>query len=353
MREKQELGKIIFLARKKKKITQQEFAKMLNVSDKAISNWETGKNYPDLVILNDICNILGLNISELLIDKKNNMNLTKKILLSVTSFILVILFSFLLTYFINNYNKFKVYEIELDSDKYKLNSSYLIISNNNYLINMGNLNVQSEDIIPQFNIKIYQDFNNQKKDIIGKNKYSGITFSNPIDDKEHEKDFFNNLYMEINYKNGNNELVQEFAKIKLNKIYASNKLTYSKLNDDTPYNESQLILLKNNGYVKSDNDNYIKYKITNDEELFFTYNISNKILYLEKENEKLKQNLKYDVKNNLITLKLKDEKEKIIEEFNYNTNSEETSCVIGKCITKDLYINEVLSEYKKITTNNL
>ena len=46
------IGKFIAENRKKKKLTQSELAEKLGVTDRSISNWENGKNMPDLVFLN-------------------------------------------------------------------------------------------------------------------------------------------------------------------------------------------------------------------------------------------------------------------------------------------------------------
>ena len=63
MDSKDEIGKIISEARKKKKITQQDLAGKLFVSDKAISNWETNKNLPDKELIPKIEKILNIEIS--------------------------------------------------------------------------------------------------------------------------------------------------------------------------------------------------------------------------------------------------------------------------------------------------
>ena len=59
-------GKIIKELREKKKLTQKELAKMLHLSDKTISKWETGKGLPDIAILEDLAQALGVSIAELL-----------------------------------------------------------------------------------------------------------------------------------------------------------------------------------------------------------------------------------------------------------------------------------------------
>ena len=42
----EKFGKLISEARKEKNLTQKEVAKLLNVTDKAVSKWERGKSYP-------------------------------------------------------------------------------------------------------------------------------------------------------------------------------------------------------------------------------------------------------------------------------------------------------------------
>ncbi|MDE5546393.1 MAG: helix-turn-helix domain-containing protein [Anaeroplasmataceae bacterium] len=51
--------------RQKKKMTQKELAEQLNVSDKVISRWETGKSLPDVLMMKKISEVLEVSISEL------------------------------------------------------------------------------------------------------------------------------------------------------------------------------------------------------------------------------------------------------------------------------------------------
>ena len=60
------IGKFIAECRKKKNLTQAQLAEMLNVTDRAISKWETGKTMPDSNLMLDLCDILGINVNELL-----------------------------------------------------------------------------------------------------------------------------------------------------------------------------------------------------------------------------------------------------------------------------------------------
>lgn len=66
----QKLGAFIAQLRKEKGMTQLQLAELLNVTDKAVSRWETGKNYPDIDIFEDLSKILDVSISELLEGKR-------------------------------------------------------------------------------------------------------------------------------------------------------------------------------------------------------------------------------------------------------------------------------------------
>lgn len=64
--DQEKIGKFIFKLRKEKGLTQQEFAEKLKVTDRAISNWENGKNMPDLALFKPICDVFEISINELL-----------------------------------------------------------------------------------------------------------------------------------------------------------------------------------------------------------------------------------------------------------------------------------------------
>ncbi|SCP96894.1 helix-turn-helix domain-containing protein [Anaerobium acetethylicum] len=59
-------GDLISKIRKEKKMTQKQLAEQLNVSDKAVSKWERGLGCPDVVLLNELADLLGINVKELL-----------------------------------------------------------------------------------------------------------------------------------------------------------------------------------------------------------------------------------------------------------------------------------------------
>ena len=60
------IGKFIAECRKNKRLTQAQLAEKLNITDRAISKWETGNGMPDSSIMLDLCNELGISVNELL-----------------------------------------------------------------------------------------------------------------------------------------------------------------------------------------------------------------------------------------------------------------------------------------------
>ena len=60
------IGKFIADCRKDKKITQEQLAEKLYITDRAVSKWERGLSLPDADKMLDLCNILDINVNELL-----------------------------------------------------------------------------------------------------------------------------------------------------------------------------------------------------------------------------------------------------------------------------------------------
>ena len=59
-------GRIIKELREKQKITQMELADIINVSDKTVSKWETGKGLPDISLIEPLARALKVSIIELM-----------------------------------------------------------------------------------------------------------------------------------------------------------------------------------------------------------------------------------------------------------------------------------------------
>jgi len=108
---KQIIASNIIKLRKEKKLTQIEFAQMLNYSDKAISKWERAESIPDIIILKQISDLFGVTVdyflkehleNEKLIikEKKTRINKTSLTLLATSPIwiIATLIFSFILIF---------------------------------------------------------------------------------------------------------------------------------------------------------------------------------------------------------------------------------------------------------------
>ena len=71
-----ELGRIIKKSRKELNMTQQEGAEKLNISRQTLSNWEIGKNYPDVFMLLKLADFYSLSLDTML---RGDESLMKKI----------------------------------------------------------------------------------------------------------------------------------------------------------------------------------------------------------------------------------------------------------------------------------
>ena len=59
-------GKFIAQCRKNLNMTQIQLAEKLNITDRAVSKWETGKSLPDSAIMLDLCAVLKISVNDLL-----------------------------------------------------------------------------------------------------------------------------------------------------------------------------------------------------------------------------------------------------------------------------------------------
>lgn len=64
------VGLFIAECRKSRNWTQKQLGEKLGVTDRAVSKWETGRSLPDISLIEDICELFEIQVSELLAGKK-------------------------------------------------------------------------------------------------------------------------------------------------------------------------------------------------------------------------------------------------------------------------------------------
>lgn len=73
-------GQKLTVLRKEKGLTQKEVASCLHVTDKAVSKWERGINFPDITLLQPLADCLGVPIEKLLTENTEQCDQPTKIL---------------------------------------------------------------------------------------------------------------------------------------------------------------------------------------------------------------------------------------------------------------------------------
>lgn len=63
-------GKFIAGVRHERSLTQRQLADILNISDKTVSKWECGKGFPEVSLIQPLCNALDISINELFAAEK-------------------------------------------------------------------------------------------------------------------------------------------------------------------------------------------------------------------------------------------------------------------------------------------
>lgn len=157
------IGKIIETKRKEKKLTQQQLADLLGVSNTAISKWENGNNLPDILMLEPLSEILDLDLLSLITIQNNaheecSKKCTKlrrirtyKTIALIVIFISIICLTNYLTYNKTS-NKFKtkssnqveVYQISSKDPDFRIDG-YMIFNQKENIIILERLRYQGKD----------------------------------------------------------------------------------------------------------------------------------------------------------------------------------------------------------------
>lgn len=162
-------GKTLAKLRKERKLTQQELADLLNVTNKTISKWETNTTAPDIDTLKRISQVLNVPVDVLLgnsqltiTDKTSKHKLTKKKLILLLSLLFVSLFFiyYLITNFILN------------------TKSYSLVSGDNRFEIVGNITIERDCYYLSLIVKGINDKSFDNK-IINNAEYS-IVIDNKI-----------------------------------------------------------------------------------------------------------------------------------------------------------------------------
>ncbi len=334
---KEELGKLIQEKRKEKKITQQELAKKLFVSDKAISNWETGKNYPDYSYLQDLNVLLDLNINDTLVNKRKQEKKFKTII-GICLILLCTISLFLINYYSKYKNRYFVYEMHLN-DEFKLENSFLFLDHKQAIIHMGN--ILSNQFLNNSNIDITLYM--QDTQIFYRKNYTSTESVFSLSKKEYQsiKKNVNELFLKIDYINKDKE--RESIKIPLNLTEIFQKEEENNL-------ENKKILLLNNGYEEKEKNYYVKEKKIQKQNVTLSFSLEEQKFFYEYQVGDLNYKFTLNEKNSTLSAEIKQNSLILstIEDFTYSISNEKLYCTIGNCDNYHEILEEVQKEYKYI-----
>ena len=238
----EKVGQFIKELRVENNLSQNQLSEEIHVTRQAISNWENGKALPDSNVLLMLSNLFKVSINEILsgrrLTKEDNLeeialqlvdennqkrNKIKKMMISFSTILSILVIIFLGYYFVTNYNSIKVYRVSGKSDKFKTRDGIFIITRSKTYLHLGEIEKNNKDDSIDINKVILYYKRNNKKTILYERNSTNIlvkelgNYNEFISSKE-RKNIKGNLYIEIKYNNGKADTI----KLKLNEEFKNN-----------------------------------------------------------------------------------------------------------------------------------
>ena len=168
----QKVGEFIKKLRKGNHLTQAEFAEKYGITYQAVSNWEHGKNLPDIALLKQIADDFNVSIDELLGSekkplKKNNNYLIISVIIAVALIILFIIY-------LNKHNGFEFKTLSANCSNFKISGSisYNKDKTSIYINNINYCDTSNEKEYVKIECSLYEKYNNIEKQISTSNYQS-------------------------------------------------------------------------------------------------------------------------------------------------------------------------------------
>ena len=349
------IGKFIAATRVAKKLTQDELAEKIGVTDKAISKWENGRCLPDVSLFKPLCKTLGISVNELLngekdtnedgyinyikeTNKKNKLKLILTILVSTTILILLLLG----IYFLNNFGKTTVYKLYGTSDNFTYREGLLTVSNEKYILSTGVVEYANETLEDAKLLSIQMKYNNSI--IYSGNLRKGNTILveetgyNEIFSKE-KMDNIDKWVIEITYF-VNDEIHEEIIKIEKEELLKTDKFIslksipigrdeFQKKEDDTSIDSKDPVAYRDallaDGFKKTDNPMIVEKRI--DDSLYEVDWYAKQIRYTYKDKENTTINTIFDDYGHTISFTGYYKKTRYIYSYDYELYTEECSSI--------------------------
>jgi len=340
----EKMGAYIKELRENFKMTQEELASKLYVSRQAISNWETGKNIPDIEKIKCLSEIFNVKIVDIYAGGKvKNQNEEDKVIalvikhehakfikscLCCVAISLILMIIFLVYYFVNSYRTTKVFLVNNKNELFSA-TGYIVKSSNNVYFEVRT-DLKNTDLKLLFKDKvIYETDDNviRFKEVLGRNEYIITNSFN---------DFIENLTIIAS-------IAEKDVSLKLDVIsdYVNDDLFFFKekpstSNTSSNYSGNVPEQIKNKFVFKDD-----KYtlNIENDKiHILLVYIVDSNLFLVEENDNKFIKSYSYDVDTQILSFIKYDNKNNIIENEEYSIN--EDNAIAN--YFKNNYINKYL-----------
>ncbi|MBQ8901437.1 MAG: helix-turn-helix transcriptional regulator [Bacilli bacterium] len=365
------LGVVISKLRKEKGLTQKDLADKLNISDKAVSRWETGGSSPNMEMLLRISQFFNVPLNDLITarvssdDKDDNLvkeiiqefsemnkRNSKRIRTVILATIIIVVILTIAIIFTNSYNRFKVYNVNLESEEiYSVTGIYVEtkIKDSLYLdsLKIRNYEYSETDTI---SVDLYFLKDGTEHILQSYSSLNKIRFINyqsyiKIDDLSN---YFDNLYLRVTIIDEKNNQTSYTGRLIFVMDFSNNKIFHNEDEFNSQMYRSTTILsekeikniLLDNGFEET-NDDVLTKRTKNYSMSYFA--ATNKFNYnFEKNN--LNYRMVYQLNNGILNVIIFDENSTEIESYFYDTINEKViNCNTGSCKSYK-YAMKVLNE---------
>lgn len=171
----QKVGEFIKKLRKENHLTQAEFAEKYGITYQAVSNWEHGKNLPDIALLKQIADDFNVSIDELLGSEKKPLKKDNKYL--IIGVIIAVALIILFIIYLNKHNDFEFKTLSANCSNFKISGSisYNKDKTSIYINNINYCDTSNEKEYVKIECILYEKYNNIEKQISTSNYQSDTT----------------------------------------------------------------------------------------------------------------------------------------------------------------------------------
>ena len=351
------LGNIISELRNKKNLTQKELADKLGISDKAVSRWETGKSFPDLDMLFRISKFFNVSFENLLaarmaddgtddelmkdiIKEFNDMNKKHskriKIILIILALVSIIFTAVII--FTNTYNRFKVYQVGIESKDFVTKQGLYVETKIKDTLILNNLKIRNIEIKEDdtVSIDLYYLENNKEHIIQNYSSLDDIIFTNfqsyiKIDDLSK---YIDNLYIRVTIIDSENNISKYDGKLEFTLDFSNNKIFLEDDNEplitfyeSLSVDDIKKILLNNDFKVLTEN-----ILVKESENYSINFLIDSNTINYTFENNGLKYLYSLNLNRSILDVLIYDKNNTEIEKYQYSVKKQKIiKCISGSC----------------------